>query len=393
MSWLQKVLEEHSTKRYYVEYRRYLSNHISHGIVALERLGATEDRTRQWIKWYAEAKLAEKPREDDHVDDDPITPEELDDVTGKRGRFYSILNYYAKKLEDCKGDVDTLVRNEFPQLSNGLQATLLHSMIQLGYGYEAKQPRIILEGVAYLRHSYIPIVFDKNAPANDINKFGKGNTDIVDVLKALKRDDELFEHMEKRSIELEAGWVSSKPQYQIRALTEKGDKLIGYANQIKVPSDRLSDPVRVADWLLDQIITVFTMAEDERRNDFVLLHGVTCTWSVRQIVPLLDVTDALEAIRSMVCVLFSAYICTGGANLTNPVDTSIKVDAAAWEELIKRAIVPDVERDEHVYKLIQVCHEQWKKRGNEQNSALYFTASKICLENPFPPFKPSKPRL
>jgi hypothetical protein len=400
MGWLSKVLQEHSTKRYFVEYRRYLSNHIAHGIIALERLGATEDRTLQWIQWYNK-KLEEpsgKDHPNNHPDDRPISAEELDDITGKRKRFYSILNYYGKKLDDCGGDVDALVRAEFPQLSLGMQATLLHAMIQLGYGYAAKEPTIILEGLAYLRHSYFPVIFDKDSENNDINTFGKGDTEIIDVLYELKRDDELFDYLVQRTKELEAAgeagdWVASNIQYQIRAQCEKGDKLIGYANKIKVPRDIQGDHVRIADWILHQILTVYVTAQSDRQNDFVLLHGVTCAWSVRQIIVLLDGKEALEALRTLVCMIFAAYIGVGGPKLTNEVDSSIRVNETDWANLIQRTLAAENERDEHVYKLTQICYELWKEPENGHNAALYFTAAKTVLDTPFPPFAPSKPRL
>jgi hypothetical protein len=36
-------------------------------------------------------------------------------------------------------------------------------------------------------------------------------------------------------------------------------------------------------WVIDHIIRVYTMAEN--RNDFFLLHGVTSSWALAQILP------------------------------------------------------------------------------------------------------------
>jgi len=43
MSALQTLLLENTTRKYYIEYNGFFSNHISHAIIALYRLGATTE--------------------------------------------------------------------------------------------------------------------------------------------------------------------------------------------------------------------------------------------------------------------------------------------------------------------------------------------------------------
>jgi len=46
---LQSLLLENSTRKYYIEYNGFLSNHMSHGIIALYRLGATTEQIQRFV--------------------------------------------------------------------------------------------------------------------------------------------------------------------------------------------------------------------------------------------------------------------------------------------------------------------------------------------------------
>jgi len=48
MSDLQSLLLENTTRKYYIEYNGFLSNHISHGIIALYRLGASVEQIQRF---------------------------------------------------------------------------------------------------------------------------------------------------------------------------------------------------------------------------------------------------------------------------------------------------------------------------------------------------------
>jgi hypothetical protein len=49
---LHKLLQN-NTSRYHIEYGGYLSNHLSHGLVALYKLGASEKLIQQFNEDYA----------------------------------------------------------------------------------------------------------------------------------------------------------------------------------------------------------------------------------------------------------------------------------------------------------------------------------------------------
>ena len=48
---MQRLLRQNNMQRYFVEYMGLLSNHISHGIIALAHMGASEKRMEQFVDW------------------------------------------------------------------------------------------------------------------------------------------------------------------------------------------------------------------------------------------------------------------------------------------------------------------------------------------------------
>jgi len=50
MSDLQSLLLANTVRKYYIEYNGFMSNHISHGIIALYRLGATVEQIQRSVR-------------------------------------------------------------------------------------------------------------------------------------------------------------------------------------------------------------------------------------------------------------------------------------------------------------------------------------------------------
>ena len=46
---LQSLLLDNCTKKYCIEYNGFMSNHMSHGIIALYRLGATVEQIQRFV--------------------------------------------------------------------------------------------------------------------------------------------------------------------------------------------------------------------------------------------------------------------------------------------------------------------------------------------------------
>jgi len=74
------------------------------------------------------------------------------ELLGARKDYYVLLDHYETQLKTkCDGSMEKLIAGNFPLLSAGLAGSALHGLIQLGYGYAAKnarfQPQIKLIGI------------------------------------------------------------------------------------------------------------------------------------------------------------------------------------------------------------------------------------------------------
>ena len=157
-------------------------------------------------------------------------------------------------------------------------------------------------------------------------------------------------------------------------------------NRIRLPSPSSSEPgiddgVKLASWLLDCTIQVYI--QSSRINDFFLLHGVTGSWSLLQVVHLLsDYKQQRDAVKYFLAALISVYIAVGRPTFSIPLNTKKYVSSdEVWSNKIADLIKVNV--DEHVYKLVQVCNDMRKNCDDEKRGSMYLQAACSCIESPF----------
>ena len=77
------------------------------------------------------------------------------------------------------------------------------------------------------------------------------------------------------------------------------------------------DPEILMNWIVDHSIFLYQMAEN--RNDFFLLHGITASWALANIIPLLKSTeDKLDVLQKFLCILLAVVQICHEAALRNP---------------------------------------------------------------------------
>ncbi len=385
---IRNILLENCTDKYFIEYDVYLSNHMSTGIIALNNLRVSEHRIKCFVDVYN--KRLEKPQYGDHLDeqlDGPlITDDQAQRLLGKRKAYYNLLKYYRYRLTEW-GSVDILIQKEFPKVSLGLIGSALHGLILTGYGINADNDQVICEGMAYLHHSYDPIRF-QDSHIKDVSQFGKGNREILDVLKDVGNDDNLRQIMLDGAAKLAERGVEFDFCDRASVLMEVGEQLLVYANQIDVPIIKTSTSVNqevvteLSNWILNQMIAVYTFSET--RNDFFLLHAVTSSWAMKQIIPLLHDLDALLALRTLTCSLIAAYVVQDTPALNADYGKYPGISSAeTWEKIIEETISQDF--DEHIYKLVQISYECWchLEDKNCTLAGLYISAARTALDHGF----------
>lgn len=363
------MLEKNSMEnKYYVEYMRFRANHLSHAIIALYDIGAPIDHIEKYAEVYGkriEPKGGPLNKTQDAKSNGTETIEEL---LGKRTRFYDLLSHYKKLAAEKYGNsIDKLIQGEFPRLSTGICCSALHPLIHIGYGYSVSSLTVVCEGLAYLHHAYTPF---KPVNPQDLKSFGKGTKDVLEVLEDMAKNKELCDYMLS---EADADWVQANLSYfqdRLKVLfMTRADQLIDYAHEIKGPKNDL------AGWLIDKAIELYLSST--RSNEFFFLHGVTASWALKQFVHLLD--DPVTILRIHTCQLLAVYL----VEMKPPLDKSRlqtpKVDHLEWKDLINKVLEKPVEStDEHTYKLIQVCHQ--RSQVNPDMDDVYKRAAVLALE-------------
>ncbi|KAL4227137.1 hypothetical protein ACF0H5_015110 [Mactra antiquata] len=374
---IHDILLDNSTQKHFIEYNGFLSNHLSHGIVALYRLGMSRDRLQHFISWY-DKRL--EPATNDLLDDSPVL-----ELKGKRVSFYNILKYFEDLLNNkYNKNVDALILNEYPKVSEGLGSSALHGTIHLGYGYAVNNERIILEGLAYTFHSFRPISTSRSD--QDFARLGQGSVEITELLEKLRNNSSLQKQM--RDGIKEERWKPLKLgrfQIAVTYLTaDHADFLTDQVLSIKFDPKLLDidgrlEPKRCMRQIVYWVIMVFALAKT--RNNFFLLHGVTCAWSLNNIIHVLSKDDGLKVIREYLTILLAVYVSQGCPELSVPVLEG-EYTENDWRELVKK--VTDEDRDEHCYKLLQVCGEMVKEAEKfGENPNIYFQSASMALDKEF----------
>lgn len=152
---------------------------------------------------------------------------------GKRVEYYRLVAHYSDRLAACDNSLAALVRAEFPRLGPGSFGSLHHPLIHAGYGYSVEDTDTVIEGLAYMHHSYAGFTF---ANGRDLIKsvMGKGTSEVLDVIESLRKDDALYEYMEKAMESDRAKkYTVGKDQIKFLMLSDRGDDFLDYVAQIR----------------------------------------------------------------------------------------------------------------------------------------------------------------
>ena len=122
--------------------------------------------------------------------------------------------------------------------------------------------KVVLEGltIAFQQYKLVTSSTDPNE-AKDLSKFGKGTTDLLDILKEVR---------EKRKDD----WRSVNT-----IVDNHGDWFLNWTDRVKLPEwfdsekEDVGQAVKLLDWMLDMAAVLYV--ESDQVNDFFYLHGVT----------------------------------------------------------------------------------------------------------------------
>ena len=121
-----------------------------------------------------------------------------------------------------------------------------------------------MEGVTLAFQEYKQVTSSTDPDkAKDLSKFGKGTTDLLDILKEIrqkKKDD----------------WKDVNT-----LVNDYGDWFLDWTDRVKLPEwfdpekEDVGQAVKLLDWMLDMAAVLYV--ESDQVNDFFYLHGITGT--------------------------------------------------------------------------------------------------------------------
>jgi len=333
MKTLLLLLKE-NRGRFHISYKNKYANHMSHGLIALYKLGAPSSTLQAFFDRYSQ-KLEPKQQSQGMINQNNWAQ-----YVGNKKFYADNLEFFKKEIQQF--GVEQTLAKYVPSLIEGVSGWAFHGVIELGYALELLEDKDnIAEGLANLSCVYC----SKGKPTQKAN-----SKSLVEILQDVKNDRvlDVFPIRDDFRSTME---LFSKPEYQ--HLLEKYD---------------LGENFEIQD-LINASIELF-MATGA--SDFFLLHGVTATRSVKTVLShILNQKDRSNAIKYLWRGLVCTYIAQGRPELKTMSDFQSKL--VSWEELIQRTLQFN---DVHLYKLVFVCHEEFleRKEVGDKNSILKETA-------------------
>ena len=334
---LLAILLNQNTSKFDIEYRGYLSNHLSHGLIALHKLGADSNRIQSFYDRYTEhtdfGKL--EPAREQEV---TITRDNWKEYIGKRTNFSDILQFVKNEAQKVQHSRE-LIAMYYPYVSEGLVGAAFHGMIQLGYGLEVMNSTTIAEGLAYS-------IFTSQSLGN-IAANPPRSLDLISTVKDVHEDN-----VTKRIVEKEFTQDLSF-QNRIRYLnTNYREHLQKY--DLNLDGKSAEDLDKALKQLWSDIVKVYAASND----DFFVLHLVTGTRAFNLIFnELQELQHKKEALQYFWKSVVAAYIARGAPFIDNA-KWQIDSKLPDWSTIIAKGIEePKDHEDEHLIKLVFVCHE------------------------------------
>jgi hypothetical protein len=300
------------------EFPQYLASHLPMVLVALQRLGADDDRLRAWSRTYREVSglVPPPPRVA------PVGAADWPALLGQRGREADLRDFFTGEV--ARLGIAGAVRTYLPRLAPGIGASALHALMRLAYGVMRQDAAEVGTALGYWAATYLPL-----PPATGAAPITEDPGMVLAGIAAIPGTREA-------TPELDLLW------HAVRAV----GAVPGFApviDQLAIGEDTLR---RVA---------ATSLALFAATMDFAALHALTGSHWVRLVSPLTPGPDLL--LRPFWQVIASLVPSIGFPSLPTPewLEAQRRRPAPDWAEIAARAIASD---DEHDISLVFSAREE-----------------------------------
>ena len=378
---------------YHIEFNVYLTNHVKHAIVALNGLGASPQRMKEYYDTYAECTPYGYGLEPSRLSEHTITQDNWQVYFGKHWSFTSYCQFFDQKEKEL--GMERLLREFVPSLLPGCVGSLTHGTIHLGWALDSGNRWMIIEGVAYMAFSYVSCYPEKTFHATRGPAADKSVLDsLLLIADAWEADPvalrgwleaTLADEKYSASAGFHTELAVTGMQYKIAKVLAEGHPLIH------------STPAWIADQdmatIWEQLCDAATLLYMTKPGDFLLLHLITSVYAMEQIANWMPIDQQKRAIKcywtAMLGVLFAtgefptrATLETLHSKYKDAVDDDGSLTVAQeWEQIVARALT---EEEEHNPKLVYVQRSNWKRFG--RRSVFRVSASNFTTTPEIPRF-------
>jgi len=392
---LSKLQGEWSTSHFGIEYEGFLFNHLSHGVIALSRLGASSDRIETFVKKYTQKlELRREEEEEERVEDSEKEKKDIETTPkGTRDQYYTLLPHYLHQVNTH--GMDSVIQKHLPSLIHGGSASAFHALIHLGYGYSVSSDRLVSEGLAYLHSTFLPLSlpFEEWSKTYSLPKdphevsFSLFRSHLLDCFSSPSSLSSLTESVKENVSHVPSSFVGF--QRKLVALSLSSIPLLDKCTSSTIPVLSICD----SSWYVDVMMEVFASSVNSfspsPKADFFLLHGVTSSWAFSQISHLLSPLHRSHAHYCLTNAFLATYVAQGCPALDLNCASKISSPLPSWDAIIRDAL--SVDDDEHRYKLVQIAWERGRgEREGEGESRIgmmreeeYIDAAVKAIQLPF----------
>jgi len=310
---LRELLAVNRTK--HPKYAGGLANHLSMELIALQRLGASADRLREFACTYGKA-----------LDPFPSGGPEIDAsdwsaAIGRSDAVASLASFFEADI--ARRGREEALRSALDKLWPLVGSQAFHCMIRTAYGVDAGDDAEIAHGLAYW-------VADADS-LGQLSQPAERASDVGELIERIRADGDLVgERISGGSIRRRMLTAAQRP---------------GFAE--------VASSLEVADHTLDDIALAMLGLYVSTR-DFTALHAVTGTHALRLLLPFAREREV--ALRYQWQALAAAFIALGAPRI----DASFPTDAPDWAAVVERTLPSD---DDHDAKFVYSCRCEEGVRG------------------------------
>jgi Questin oxidase-like len=325
---LSRLLDQ--GRRYAPEFGAGLSNHLPMALIALNRLGAADDRLLSFESSYA-SRL--KPAAHSTANESATASISWHLQLGDIGAFGAMRAQIKDAL--ANNGIDAELRKALEVVLPGCGAAAFHGLIRSAYALEAGHTDELASGLAYWACRHLPL--RKDFPERGACEVEAWAARIETPL---------------------AAWRSTKGLISERMLE---------VSQMPVFIEAL-DGLRTGPDTL-QRLSAMAAQRYLQTQDFTVLHLITSCHALRLLMPWISEPDA--ALRWYALAYAAGLLASHARALYPPVAAPC---FTPWDTVIQRAIASD---DDHVIKLTYTCQQEAAHYGDDR----YHRVAELAISN------------